>query len=136
MSDCLHQSAESSLSINDVCTECGAFISHVQSQTSKRKNGTKVPITKDCITKDKRGPYKPRRTPAMLREKRARTEVKVDMLAAVPGVSRAKAEAVIDACEGSMARVVGASSTEFARVVFKGAPIGMELGVAIWRAFH
>ena len=72
----------------------------------------------------------------MLEKKRARTEVKIDMIAAVPGVSRAKAEAVIGECEGSMARVVGSSSTELARIVFKGAPIGKELGVAIWRAMH
>ena len=65
-----------------------------------------------------------------------RTEVKIDMIAAVPGVSHAKAEAVVNAYEGSMARIVGVSATEFARVVHRGAPIGQELGVAIWRALH
>ena len=128
MSDCVHRSIESSKSINDVCTECGSIISPPQ-QSAKR-------VITNEIVKKKRGPYKPRRTPAMLEKKRMRTEVKIDMIAAVPGVSRAKAEAVIDECEGSMARVVGLSSTELARIVFTSAPIGKELGVAIWRALH
>ena len=72
----------------------------------------------------------------MLEKKSMRTKVKIDMIAAVPGVSRPKAEVVIDECEGSMARVVALSSTELARMVFKGAPMGEELGVAIWRALH
>ena len=65
-----------------------------------------------------------------------RTEVKIDMIAAVPGVSRAKAEAVVTTCECSMARMVGASATELARVIYRDAPIGQELGVAIWQALH
>ena len=83
-----------------------------------------------------RKPSKPRKTPQMLRTKDVRADIKVDMIALVPGVSRARAEAVLSACEGSMAQLVGASSTELARVVYKGAPIGQDLGVAIWRALH
>ena len=74
--------------------------------------------------------------PQVLRSKVVRKEYKVLMIATLPGVSRAKAQSVVDACEGSMARLVGASSTELARVKYKGVSIGEELGVAIWRALH
>ena len=74
--------------------------------------------------------------PHVLRSKVVRKEYKVLMIATLPGVSRARAEAVIDAFEGSMARLIGASSTELSRVKSKGVAIGMELGLAIWRALH
>ena len=136
MSVCSHE-PPSRHSVCDVCAECGSILSAPLS-TSKAQRGAeaKGPVTSKCIVKSKRGPYKPRKSPTSLKEKRARREVKVDMIAAVPGVSRAKAEAVVNTCEGSMARMVGVSATEFARVIYRGAPIGQELGVAIWRALH
>jgi hypothetical protein len=64
--------------------------------------------------------------------------IKVDMLANIPGVTHARAEAVVTTYEGSMARIIGVSATQFARVVHRGAPLGQELGLglAIWRALH
>lgn len=72
----------------------------------------------------------------MLRSKKVRADIKVEMLAAIPGVSPAKATAVLEECEGSFAKLVGASSTEIARCVYKGAPLGPDLGIAVWRALH
>ena len=119
----------SSKSVNDVCAECGSILS--QPRCTHKHNTSTAPLIQKA-----RKPYKPRKTPQMLQAKNVRAELKVNMIALVPGVSRVKAEAVLSACEGSMARLVGASSTELARVVHKGAPIGQDLGVAIWRALH
>ena len=127
-------SIASSKSFNDVCTECGSILSQkpcTHNHEVKKKNTSIAPLIGKA-----RKPYKPRKTPQMLRAKDARADLKVDMIALVPGVSRAKAASVLSACEGSMAQLVGASTTELARVVFKGAPIGQDLGVAIWRALH
>ena len=72
----------------------------------------------------------------MLRSKKMRTDIKVEMLAAIPGVSAAKATVVLEKCEGSFAKLVGTSSTEIARCVYKGVPLGPGIGIAIWRALH
>ena len=120
-------------SINDVCTQCGSIIT---STTHKHKEHPN-PLPPDASPiKKTRKPYKPRKTPAMLRDKSMRVDIKIEMLATVPGVSHAKAEAVVTAYEQSMAQIIGASSTQLARVVCKGTPIGQDLGVAIWRALH
>ena len=119
-----HDLTHSSLSVNDVCTECGSSIPWPRGAPKKVPS----PISKK--------PRKPRKTPTMLFAKEARTDIKVEMIALVPEVSRAKAAAVVDACERSMARLIGASSTDLSRVVCKGKPIGQELGIAIWRALH
>ena len=111
------------MSFNDVCKECGTAI--------LRPRGLCKTISKPVAKK-----RKPRKTPTVLHLKEARAKIKTDMIALVPGVSRAKAETVVNAYEQSMARLVGASSTGLARVVCKGKPIGQELGVAIWRALH
>ena len=127
-------SVVSSKSVNDVCTECGSILSQPQrihNHKTKEKPTSVAPLIGKA-----RKPSKPRKTPQMLRTKDVRADIKVDMIALVPGVSRARAEAVLSACEGSMAQLVGAWSTELARVVYKGAPIGQDLGVAIWRALH
>ena len=125
-------SLASSKSVNDVCTECGSILSQPRyTHKRKEKHASTAPLIQKA-----RKPYKPRKTPQMLQAKEVRAELKINMIALVPGVSRVKAEAVLSACEGSMAKLVGASSTEIARVVYKGAPIGQDLGVAIWRALH
>lgn len=121
---CCESLLGSSASAHDVCTECGTILS------LPRKNAQQQ---RASIAKKKR---EPRRTPQVLRSKYVRKEFKVLMIATVPGVSRAKAQAVVDACEGSMAQLVGASSTELARVECRGMQIGTELGLAIWRALH
>ena len=126
-------SVVSSRSVNDVCTECGSILSQHRC-TNEHQKGKSTSVA--SLIKKVRRTYKPRKTPQMLRAKDARAEIKADMIALVPGVSRAMAEAVLSTCEGSMAKLVGASSTEIARVVYKGAPIGQDLGVAIWRALH
>ena len=81
-------------------------------------------------------PRKPRRTPSMLRSKQVRSDVKVSMLSAIPGVSSAKAASILQAFECKMTRVIGASRTEIGRVVHEEKPIGHELGFAVWRALH
>ena len=129
MLTCSHEFL-SQRSVDEICTECGNVISMQENQAMKK------PVAITGVAKRKRRPYKPRRTPAILREKRMRREVKIDMLAQIPGVSRVQAEAVVAAYEDSMARMVGASATAFARVVYRGAPLGDEIGVAIWRALH
>ena len=124
---------ESTASVNDVCETCGSIItmSGTQKHTHTHKSAASTAPAK-AIAKAR----KPRRTPDMLRSKKMRTEVKVEMLAAVPGVSPAKATAVLEECENSFAKLVGASSTEIARCVYKGAPLGPDIGIAIWRALH
>ena len=122
---------ESSASVNDICETCGSIITtagtlqHTHKHTAPAKTITKP-----------RKPRKPRRTPDMLWSKQMRADIKVEMLAAIPGVNQAKAEAVLEKCEGSFAKLVGASSTEIARCVYKGAPLGSDIGIAIWRALH
>ena len=122
--------ADSSESTNDVCAKCGSV---VKFSAHGKHCVSSTPLL--SISKQRKQP-KPRKTPEALRRKSERRNLKVAMVALVPCVSRAKAEAVMDACEGSMARVVGASSTRLARVVCNGAPLGESLGVAIFRAFH
>ena len=110
-------SVVSSKSVNDVCTECGSILSQPQrihNHKTKEKPTSVAPLIGKA-----RKPSKPRKTPQMLRTKDVRADIKVDMIALVPGVSRARAEAVLSACEGSMAQLVGASSTELARVVYR-----------------
>jgi hypothetical protein len=133
MSTCTHHTFGSSASINDVCTQCGSIIAETPPAKQKRSDKS---AESSGVVKKKRRPYQARKTPYMLLKKEFRKQVKIDMIAAVPGISRAKAEAVVSACDGSMATMVGVSSTEFARVVYLGAPIGKDLGVAIWRALH
>ena len=58
------------------------------------------------------------------------------MVACVPGVSLPKAEAIVRAFGGSMAAIVDATSTNLARVMYLGEPIGPRLGHAIWHALH
>ena len=119
-----HDLTHSSLSVNEVCTECGSNI-HWPHRAPKK---VPSPIAKK--------PRKPRKTPSILFVKEARRDIKVEMIALVPEVSRAKAAAIVDTYERSMARLIGASSTDLSRVVCKGRPIGQELGIAIWRALH
>ena len=126
-------SVVSSRSVNDVCTECGSILS--QHRCTNEHQTVKSTSVASLIQKVRKE-YKPRKTPQMLRAKDARAEIKADMIALVPGVLHAMAEVVLSTCEGSMAKLVGASSTELARVVHKGGPIGQDLGVAIWRALH
>ena len=127
---CCQSLIGSSASVQDVCTECGSMLS---SSPRKSPHSNAAPQQRAPIAKTTR---EPRKTPHILWKKYVRTEYKVLMIATVPGVSRAKAQAVVDACEGSMARMVGTSSTQLARVQSKGVPIGEELGLAIWRALH
>ena len=109
---------------NGICTECGSTMPQPCCLNNKQ------------IAKKPRNTYKPRKTPSMLYTKETRTDIKVDMIALVPGVSRAKAEAVVNAYERSMAQVIGASSMNLGCVRYRDKPIGKELGVAIWRALH
>ena len=123
----------SALAITDVCTQCGSAISSLA--PSCAHGGKFVPKVGKIVKVHKT--YRPRKTPEMLFAKKVRAELKVSMLALVPGVSRAKAEAVLAAHEGSMAGVVAASSMELSRIKSgKGTPIGQELGTAIFRALH
>ena len=118
--------ATSSASINDVCHSCGSIISSAP-RAHRHTQRESDPIKK---------PRKRRRTPASLECGDVRADVKIAMIAAIPGVSAAKAAALLEECEGSFARLVGASSTELANVHFEGKPVGETLGVAIWRALH
>ena len=118
----------STASVNDVCTTCGSIIT--TTRPPKKRQQSELAVTKPSK------PRKQRKTMALLEKKAVRKEVKVDMLAAVPGITPAKAAAILEACEGSFARLVGASSTEIARAVYLGAPLGPDIGVAVWRALH
>ena len=120
----LESAIGSSRSINDLCGTCGSILS---------TRHLKPLVVAKGISKK---PRKPRRTPESLASKDARTDVKIAMLTAIPGVSAVKATAILDECESSLVRLVGASSTELARVVVGDAPLGQRLGVAIWRALH
>ena len=125
----------SALAITDVCTQCGSAISSLA--PSCAHGGKFLPKVGKIVKVHKRKTYRPRKTPEMLFAKKVCAELKVSMLALVSGVSRAMAEAVLAAHEGSMAGVVAASSMELSRVKSgKGTPIGQELGVAIFRALH
>jgi ERCC4-type nuclease len=126
---------ESMASSTNVCTQCGSIMSlpRCVHRLEKLKAGHNAP---SAAIKRPRRKYKERKKPEMLRLKEARADLKVSMIALIPGVSRVKAEAVLSTCEGSMAQLVGASSTKLARVVCKGSALGEELGVAIWRALH
>jgi len=124
---CSHGFIGSVVSTDDVCKECGSIV-----PSRELPENSASPRERTAIAKKR----SPRRMPQVLRSKVVRKEYKVLMIATLPGVSRAKAQSVVDACEGSMARLVGASSTELARVKYKGVAIGMELGLAIWRALH
>lgn len=136
-----HSAVGSSASINDVCETCGAIISddHADHAVLHKHvsivggGGSRAPVS---LTKTVRKPRKPRRTPAMLRSKQVRSDVKVSMISAIPGVSTAKAASILGAFEGKFSRLVGASRTEIARVVHDAGPIGTELGFAVWRALH
>ena len=124
----------SALAITDICTQCGSAISSLAPSCA---HDGKLPSKLGKIVKARRKTYRLRKTPEMLFSKKVRLELKASMLALVPGVSRAMAEAVLAAYEGSMAGVVGASSMELSRVKSgNGSPIGQELGVAIFRALH
>ena len=121
-------SIETSASAVDVCAACGTVISG--NRVAIRKHGAAATPAK------KKAARKPQRTPEMLNRRDVCTGVKIDMIAAVPGVSRAKAAAVLEACEGSFAQLVGASATKLAGTVCGGTPIGNKLGVAIFRSLH
>ena len=132
----------SSASINDVGETCGAIISddhadhtfvHKHISIVDGRGGSRAPVR---LAKTVRKPYKPRRTPAMLRSKQVRSDVKVSMISTIPGVSTAKAASILGAFEGKFSRLVGASRTEIARVAHDAGPIGDELGFAVWRALH
>jgi len=136
-----HSAVGSSASINDVCETCGAIISddHTDHAVLHKHvsimdgGGSRAPVS---LTKTVRKPRKPRRTPAMLRSKQVRSDVKVSMISTIPGVSTAKAASILGAFEGKFSRLVGASRTEIARVAHDAGPIGDELGFAVWRALH
>ena len=117
-------------SISDVCGECGAVI--VASPRAAPKG-----VDKAQKSRIKQRARQPRKTPAMLRHKLARTQIKAVMLANVPGVTFKKAEAILTTFEDSMAQLIGASSTRIAKVMCaNGKPLGEELGVAVFRALH
>ena len=120
----------SNATIEDVCDACGTLL------TESTPVGHPPP-RKDTARKLS-APRKrqPRKTPTALRLKKMRASVKVDMLAAVPGLSRAKAAAILEMCEGSFVRLIGMSSSQIGMAVCRGTPIGTELSVAIFRALH
>jgi ERCC4-type nuclease len=121
-----HESRQhSTASINDVCRTCGSIVTIGRAAKSYKRHKTSPSK-----------PRKRRKTMALLEKKAVRKEVKTDMLAAIPGITPAKATAILEACEGSFAHLVGASSTEIARAVYLGAPLGPDVGVAVWRALH
>ena len=120
----------SNATIEDVCEACGTLLTAptpAAPPPSRKDASRKVSAPRQ---------RRPRKTPTMLRLKKMRASVKVDMLAVIPGLSHAKAAAVLEACEGSFARLVGMSSTQLGRAACGGTPIGTELGVAIFRALH
>ena len=115
------------VSAANVCDQCGsALISHtINSKCVK-------PRPKPTIQKKRQ----PRKTPEKLRSLAVRAEIKIDMLAAIPGVSRAKAGAIL-ARFPTFAAMVAAPSDLIASVLCKnGKRLGTELGVAVWRALH
>ena len=127
---------ESRVSIEDVCEACGTLLTAprpVDTRPAPPQKAPAPPVAKQSPRKPKR---RPRRTPTTLRLKETRASVKIDMLTAIPGLSRAKAAAILEACEGSFVRLVGMSSTQIGRAPCRGSPIGTELGVAVFRALH
>ena len=121
-----HESLQhSTASINDVCRTCGSIVTVGGAARSYKRHKTSA-----------NKPRKRRKTMALLKKKAVRKEVKVDMIAAIPGITPAKATAILEACEWSFARLIGASSTEIARAVYLGAPLGPDVGGAVWRALH
>ena len=138
-----YSAIESSASLNDVCEACGMLLTdatctHIGADKNKlkRSSGGDGTPRGPNVQHAKRLKRAPRKAPTALRLKAMRASVKIEMLAAIPGLSRAKAASILEACEGSFARIVGASSTQLARIERNGTALGIELGVAVFRALH
>ena len=66
---------------------------------------------------------RPRAKPTIVHSKVVRRAVRQEMIATIPGWNRARARAVLDACQdGTFAEVVSLSSNELARILVAGEP--------------
>ena len=108
--------------VANICKTCGSIV-----EVSRFEHQTSTGVLKRSRTQ-----HKPHKTNDVLQSK----PVQVQMVACVPGVSLPKAEAIVRAFGGSMAAIVDATSTNLARVMYLGEPIGPRLGHAIWHALH
>ena len=115
--------ADSDALDNTQCKYCGSVIGH-----SHKKRKTKGDADKQA--------RKPRKTMAKLEEDSVRQEVRVSMIAAIPGVSPTKAAAILDSCDGSFARLMDTTEARIANSLCGGAPLGTSIGRAVWRALH
>ena len=66
---------------------------------------------------------RPRAKPTIVHSKAVRRAVRQEMVACIPGWNRARARAVLDACQdGTFAEVVSLPSSELARILMAGEP--------------
>ena len=66
---------------------------------------------------------RPRAKPTIVHSKTVRRAVRQEMIACIPGWNRARARAVLDACQdGTFAEVVSLSSNELARILVAAEP--------------
>ena len=97
---------------------------------SERSSSPPSPKSSDASGEPKQ--RQPKMLPSALRRNASRLMVRKAMLAAIPGINRARAEAIVDKYP-SLRALMNATERELAALTIKKGPLGNELAVAILR---
>ena len=116
------------------CNQCGSLL--FSSSAGEPKCASSLPPPPPLPDPKKQPPERRKLTPAvLLASDAARIEVRVKMLCAVPGITKAKALAVVVAFP-SFEHLMAASREELAAVVVRKGTLGDELGDALYSVLH